>query len=110
MASSEQVIGYQFGSFVLDLDWGGLLADGEEMPLRPKSFALLGLLAENAGRVISRETITTALWADVFVTENSVTQCISLISVALWAMKRQDYSSPAAAGSPVCAGRASEWR
>jgi DNA-binding winged helix-turn-helix (wHTH) protein len=77
MTSSEQIIVYRFGSFVLDLEWGGLLAaDGKERPLRPKSFALLRLLAENAGRVLSREAIMTALWPNLFVTENNVTQCI----------------------------------
>jgi hypothetical protein len=35
--------------FVLDLRRGALLAlDGEELPLRPKSFALLRLFVENA--------------------------------------------------------------
>jgi DNA-binding winged helix-turn-helix (wHTH) protein len=77
MTGSEQIILYRFGSFVLDLEWGGLLAaDGKERPLRPKSFALLHLLAENAGRVLSREAIMTALWPNLFVTENNVTQCI----------------------------------
>ncbi len=84
MVGSEQPIGYRFGAFVLDLEWGGLIAaDGKEIPLRPKSFALLRLLVENAGRVLSRDTIMTALWSDLFVTENNVTQCIHDIRRAL---------------------------
>jgi len=70
-------MGYRFGSFVLDLEWGGLLTeDGEEMQLRPKSLALLRVLVENAGRVISREEIMDILWPDLFVVENNITQCI----------------------------------
>jgi DNA-binding winged helix-turn-helix (wHTH) protein len=84
MADSERPVGYRFGSFVLDLEWGGLLAEGgKEMPLRPKSFALLCLLVENSGRIISHEAIMEMLWPDVFVTENNVTQCIHEIRRAL---------------------------
>ena len=43
---------YRFDRFTLDLARGTLLApDGTELPLRPKSFALLQLLIENAGRL-----------------------------------------------------------
>jgi DNA-binding winged helix-turn-helix (wHTH) protein len=84
LASSPGLIGYRFGSFVLDLEWGGLLAgNGKEKPLRPKSFALLCMLAENAGRVISHDAIMSMLWPDLFVTENNVTQCIHEIRRAL---------------------------
>jgi DNA-binding winged helix-turn-helix (wHTH) protein len=86
MANSAQCRGYRFGSFTLDLECGALLAaDGEEMPLRPKSFSLLRLLAENAGRLLSQEVIMETLWPDVFVTENNVTQCIHDIRRALGA-------------------------
>jgi DNA-binding winged helix-turn-helix (wHTH) protein len=75
---------YRFGSFTLDLDRGLLLAgDGTERVLRPKSFALLRLLVENAGRLLSQAAILDALWPGVFITENSVSQCISDIRRAL---------------------------
>lgn len=84
MARSEQFIAYRFGSFVLNLEQGVLLTvDGREIPLRPKSFALLRLLVENAGRLLSQEAIMDALWPSVFVTQNSVSQCISDIRNAL---------------------------
>jgi DNA-binding winged helix-turn-helix (wHTH) protein len=84
MASSRQFIAYRFGRFVLDLERGALLAaDGKELPLRPKSFALLLLLVENAGRLMSQEAIMESLWPNVFVTENSVCQCVRDIRDAL---------------------------
>jgi DNA-binding winged helix-turn-helix (wHTH) protein len=84
MTNTEQLMGYRFGSFTLDLEWGGLLAvTGDEIPLRPKSFALLRLLVENAGRVLTRDAIMTQLWPDLFVTENNITQCIHDIRRAL---------------------------
>jgi len=86
MSTSVRTIAYRFGSFVLDIERGALLsADGKERPLRPKSFALLRLLVENAGRLLSQEAIMEALWPNIFVTENNVTQCISDIRNALGA-------------------------
>jgi DNA-binding winged helix-turn-helix (wHTH) protein len=84
MTSSARYIAYRFGSFVLDLEQEALLAaDGKELPLRPKSFALLLLLIQNAGRLLSQDQIMEALWPNVCVTENSVTQCIHDIRSAL---------------------------
>jgi len=75
---------YYFDRFVLDLHRGALLAlDGAELPLRPKSFALLQLLLENAGKLLNRDTIMEAVWPDVFVTDDSITQCVGDIRRAL---------------------------
>ena len=75
---------YHFDRFRLDLVRGALLtSDGEELPLRPKSFALLELLVENAGRLLDRDTIMQAVWPDVFVTDDSITQCVRDIRRAL---------------------------
>jgi DNA-binding winged helix-turn-helix (wHTH) protein len=77
MTQSPQYTAYQFGSFTLDLEQGALLGtDGAALPLRPKSFALLRLLVENAGRLLSRDMIMEALWPNIFVTDDNVTQCI----------------------------------
>src|SRR3954447_2619395 len=75
---------YRFDRFILDLNRGALLAlDGTELPLRPKSFAMLQLLLENAGRLLNRDTIMEAVWPDVFVTDDSITQCVGDIRRAL---------------------------
>jgi TolB-like protein/Flp pilus assembly protein TadD len=74
---------YGFDRFILDLRRGVLLADGAERALRPKSFALLRHLVENAERLISRDEILQAVWPGVFVTEDSITQCIREIRRAL---------------------------
>jgi class 3 adenylate cyclase/DNA-binding winged helix-turn-helix (wHTH) protein/tetratricopeptide (TPR) repeat protein len=75
---------YRFDRFILDLNRGALLAlDGTEIPLRPKSFALLQLLLDNAGRLLKRDTIMEAVWPDVFVTDDSITQCVGDIRRAL---------------------------
>jgi DNA-binding winged helix-turn-helix (wHTH) protein len=80
---------YRFDRFTLDLVRGALLSDGVELPLRPKSFALLRFLVENAGRLLDRDTIMTAVWPDVVVTDESITQCVRDIRKALGDKGRQ---------------------
>jgi DNA-binding winged helix-turn-helix (wHTH) protein len=74
---------YQFDRFVLDLRRGVLLADGVECPLRSKSFAFLRFLVENAGRLVDRDEIMNAVWPGVFVTDDSIAQCVRDIRRAL---------------------------
>ena len=75
---------WRFDRFTLDLARGALLGpDGAEVPLRPKSFALLRLLVENPGRVVDRDAIMEAVWPGVTVGDESITQCIRDIRKAL---------------------------
>src|ERR1700736_5937 len=80
---AEALPAYRFDRFVLDLRRGVLLADDAECVLRPKSFALLRLFVESAGRLIDRDEILHTLWPGVFVTDDSITQCIRDIRRAL---------------------------
>jgi adenylate cyclase len=73
-----------FEGFVLDLKRGSLLTTvGEQVPLRRQSFELLRLLAENAGRLLDRDTINRAIWSGVAVTDDSITQCVRDIRRAI---------------------------
>jgi len=74
---------YEFDRFTLQLGRGALLADGVECPLRPKSLTLLRHFVENPGRIIDREEIMDAVWPGVFVTDDSIAQCVSDIRRAL---------------------------
>ncbi len=66
MASSGRLAVYAFGAFVLDCGSEVLrTADGAEIYLRAKSFALLRLMVENAGRLLTREMIMEALWTNL---------------------------------------------
>ena len=51
--------------------------------LRPKSFAMLTLFVANAGRVLSKQELMQAVWANVHVAEDSLFQCIREIRTAL---------------------------
>jgi adenylate cyclase len=73
----------RFDRFVLDQDRGTLLADGIERPLRPKSFALLCHLVANPGRLLSRDEIHETIWPGLFVSDDSVGQCVRDVRMAL---------------------------
>jgi DNA-binding winged helix-turn-helix (wHTH) protein len=75
---------YRFEGFVLDLERGALrLAAGQEVPLRRKSFELLRLFVANAGRLLDRDSLNRAIWSDVIVTDDGLTQCVRDIRLAL---------------------------
>jgi DNA-binding winged helix-turn-helix (wHTH) protein/tetratricopeptide (TPR) repeat protein len=67
----------------LDLAAGTLSRDGAVIPLRARSFALLGHLARHRGQVLSKSALLDAIWPDVTVTEDSLTQAIRDIRVAI---------------------------
>ncbi len=84
MDAAPPVATYRFAGFVLDIRRGALLtAAGEELSLRRQSFELLRLLVENAGRLLDRDTINRAIWPDVMVTDDSITQCVRDIRRAI---------------------------
>ena len=65
-----------FDRFALDLTRGGLRSDDHEIHLRPKTFEVLRHLAENAGRLVSKQELYEAVWPGVAVTGDSLVQCI----------------------------------
>jgi DNA-binding winged helix-turn-helix (wHTH) protein/tetratricopeptide (TPR) repeat protein len=83
MSGSEAKPTFRFGPFVLDLNRSSLNGAGKEVTLRPKPQALLAYLAANQGRVISKGELLDAVWPDVFVTEDSLTQTIREVRKAL---------------------------
>jgi len=75
---------HRFEGFTMDLARGLLLNDnGEAVELRHNSFELLRLFVENAGCLLDRDRINQAIWPDVTVNDNGITQCIRDIRRAL---------------------------
>src|SRR5688572_25804996 len=58
-------------------------SSGEHVEIRPRSYAVLRLLAENAGRLVGKDELMNRVWDDVAVTEDSLTQCIADIRKAI---------------------------
>jgi len=75
----------QFDRYVLDLDRGSLLLDGNEVVLRPKTFAVLQHLIENPGRLVSKDEIFSAVWPNLAVTDDTLVQSIGELRRALGA-------------------------
>ncbi len=73
----------RFGDFVIDPQAAQLLRQDRPIELRPKSFEVLCLLAQNAERVVSRDELAAAVWRGRVATDESIAQCISDIRRAL---------------------------
>ena len=74
---------YEFGPFRLDAEKHRLMRNGEPVPLSPKSAEALIVLIQNAGKLLERETLIQAVWADAFVEDANLTVAISHLRKAL---------------------------
>ena len=78
-----------FSPFRLDLGSERLWRGEREIPLRPKSFAVLRYLAERPGRLVSGAELLRGVWGGVSVSETMPRLCIREIRVALGDDARQ---------------------
>jgi len=77
---------YIIGERVFEPSRGILRAhDGSEVVLRPKTARVLLHLAERSRALVTRDELLDAVWPDVHVTENGLTQCVAEIRRALGA-------------------------
>jgi len=74
---------YRFGDLTLDLVRGALRSGESDLPLRPKSFDILTYFVTNAGRLLSKQELMQAAWPGLFVTEDSLVQCVGEIRRAV---------------------------
>lgn len=66
---------YYIGQLTLDLGTGRLVGPDGDIDIRPKALALLSHLAQAAGKVVSKDDLMQAIWPNVTVTEDSLSQC-----------------------------------
>lgn len=75
---------FQLGNFTFSIKTKELQdADGNSVMLRSQSADVLAYLAEHAGELVTKESLIKAVWADTFVTDDSLVQCIGDIRRAL---------------------------
>src|SRR6059058_435123 len=74
---------YDFGAFRLDPDKHRLLREGELVHLSPKAVEALIVLVQNAGKLLERDVLMQAVWADTFVEDANLTVAISHLRKAL---------------------------
>ena len=65
-----------FNRFSLDFVRGGLRAGEQDIKLRPKSFEVLCYLVHNPERLVAKQELLDAIWPNVIVTGDSISQCI----------------------------------
>ena len=68
---------YEFGQYVLDPEERVLFADGQPLHLTDKVFDTLLYLLQNSGRLLTKDEMMKALWAESFVEESNLAKNIS---------------------------------
>jgi DNA-binding winged helix-turn-helix (wHTH) protein/Tfp pilus assembly protein PilF len=74
---------FRFGEFQIDALARTLRREKELVTLNRRAFDVLLYLAQNPGRVVSRDELLKNAWPDTFVDENSLAQSISALRRAL---------------------------
>ncbi|MBS1794480.1 MAG: PD40 domain-containing protein [Acidobacteria bacterium] len=74
---------YEFGGFRLNTAEKLLLHGETPIPLTPKVFDTLLVLVENAGRLLEKEELMTAIWRDRYVEEGNLAFNIKVLRKAL---------------------------
>ncbi len=74
---------FEFGEFRFEANEKVLLRDGKPLSITPKTFQLLSVLIENHGRIVEKDELMKAVWADSFVEDGNLTFTIRLLRKAL---------------------------
>lgn len=83
MSTLDEGAALSFGAFTLDLANARLARGRREVALTPKALAVLHYLASRPGRLVTKDELLTALWADVVVCDASIKVCVREIRKAL---------------------------
>ena len=74
---------FRFDSYVLDSIERRLLRGAESIPLTPKAFDTLEFLLRNAGHLVMKDELMSALWPDSFVDEGNIPRTIHTLRKVL---------------------------
>lgn len=80
MGTNAQI---EFAPFRLDPADERLWRGAKPVPLTPKAFAVLRYLAERPGRLVTKQELLEAVWADSLVTDASLHVCVREVREAL---------------------------
>lgn len=70
---------HRFGPFVLDVADRRLVRNGVDVPLRARAFDVLVALVERAGRLVTKDELLDAVWAELAVEENNLQVQVSAL-------------------------------
>jgi DNA-binding winged helix-turn-helix (wHTH) protein/tetratricopeptide (TPR) repeat protein len=68
---------------LLDVAAGRLVIEDRQVDLRPKTWEVLRVLAGRAGKLVTKDELLDAVWADTAVTEGTLSKSIGELRVAL---------------------------
>lgn len=71
-----------FSGFLIDGD-DGLFFEGRRLTLYPKELAVLRMLVQHAGRLVSKEELIAEVWNGAPTSDESIARCISVIKTRL---------------------------
>jgi TolB-like protein/DNA-binding winged helix-turn-helix (wHTH) protein/Flp pilus assembly protein TadD len=74
---------FRFDRFQADDDAFRLIADGTPVSIEPKTLRLLLYLIENRGRLVRKQEILDAVWAEAAVSESALTRSVGLLRKTL---------------------------
>jgi DNA-binding winged helix-turn-helix (wHTH) protein/TolB-like protein/Tfp pilus assembly protein PilF len=74
---------YEFESFRFDPQKHRLFRDGQPVHVPPKAMEALRVFVQNPGRLLERELLMQAVWADTFVEDANLTVAVSQLRKAL---------------------------
>jgi adenylate cyclase len=74
---------FRFEGYTLDIARNALRSADCEVALRPKAFELLRYLVENPDRLVTKEELLKAIWRNVVVTDQALTQCVGEVRQAI---------------------------
>ena len=74
---------HDVGPFRLEVEERAVYRDGRPLSLTPRCFEVFRALAEAGGRVVTRESLLSRVWADAAVEEGSLTRTVSMLRDAL---------------------------
>lgn len=83
MSAPSAPVSYRFGPFTVDAASYRLLRDGSIIQLSPKIIDLLLYLVARQSALVGKDELFSALWPDVAVTDNALTQAVSELRQAL---------------------------
>jgi DNA-binding winged helix-turn-helix (wHTH) protein/dipeptidyl aminopeptidase/acylaminoacyl peptidase len=79
----DSPITYHFGLFRVDVGTRQLFRNEEVVPIGPKAFDALVLLLTHRDRIVTKDELMKALWANAFVTDDSLVQTVGALRRAL---------------------------
>ena len=74
---------YKFGEFRLDAAEEVLRRNDERVKINRRTFNVLRVLVENAGRIVSKQEFADTVWANTFVEDNSLTVTMNTLRKVL---------------------------